>query len=187
MSRNRFVAPIHWSGEPDIELVVTDEQLRRAKSFGAVGYVWMHTMDFLLLTTPDDSYIDDILEHALPLDIYNRFTRDREISVMPFLDIDFESGEVEGHEGRHRAGALYKLDPSAKMRVAIVLKEGSYKLYYRELSKPPWTKTFLTVKDIPPVLHTEDFRKTTTRFAHIPINLNNSKDFWSTTETSEPV
>jgi len=184
--KSRYTAPITWGREP--ELVVTPEQMDRARSNKAVGYIWMHTIDFLLLTTPSDAYIKHVIDEALPLESYNEFSRSGEISVPPFLMIDIDTGEVTGHEGRHRAASLFKLDPTAEMRVSIELYENDehgrrHAIYYRELTSPPWTKTFLSVADIPKVLSTECFGGNIyaywgKRIARVAINLEGAHNYW---------
>lgn len=87
---------------------------------------------------------------------YNRFSREGETVLMPFLYVDLATGRVEGHEGRHRAAAVMNAG-GTRLPVAIILREDRGSVYYREQTVPPWEKTFLSHRDIPRVLHPEQF------------------------------
>lgn len=85
---------------------------RLAKEIGFYGYpggrsrgfiTRLPVADFLELTTSDDGVVEGIKQQAGAFDPA-RF--DSTESFLPYLDIDPETGEVTGHEGRHRAAAL---------------------------------------------------------------------------------
>lgn len=79
----------------------------------AQAYVaWINPLDYLSLTTTD---IQGFLERAKPLDYKALCDERQEIR----LTVDFEAGEVVGHEGRHRMAALYKAGATT---VAVVVK-----------------------------------------------------------------
>lgn len=63
--------------------------------------VWISPKDYLSLTCPD---VPRFIDRAEPLD-YKRLCSERQEM---FLRVDFDTGEVVGHEGRHRMAALYK-------------------------------------------------------------------------------
>ena len=86
-------------------LELTDLQRSNAKNGKMHALVRMHPKKFLELTTQDDEHTAEIKRSALPLHQYNKFSREKEILVAPFLRVDHR-GKVTGHEGRHRAAAL---------------------------------------------------------------------------------
>lgn len=63
---------------------------------------WVSPEDYLLLTCPGG--VQSFLDKAKPLDYKVLCDQQQEI----FLSVDFEKGEVVGHEGRHRMAALHK-------------------------------------------------------------------------------
>lgn len=73
---------------------------------------WINPLDYLSLTTTD---VQGFLDKAKPLDYKILCGERQEIR----LTVDFEAGEVVGHEGRHRMAALYNAGATA---VAIVVK-----------------------------------------------------------------
>lgn len=79
----------------------------------AQAYVtWIQPLDYLSLTTSD---VQGFLDKTKPLDYKELCAERQEIR----LTVDFEAGEVVGHEGRHRMAALHK---SGAAMVAVVVK-----------------------------------------------------------------
>lgn len=175
------------SARAESKLLVTDAQLRLARTNKAVAVIWMKPSDFLKLTTTheDTRWNESITGRPVKeLDVYNRFTESGEIHVMPFLQVDLATGRVEGHEGRHRAAAVMNAG-GARMPVAIILREGRRAVYYREQTVSPWTKTFLTHRDIPRVLQPEQFYQTgnsgwtMNRTEPVVVDFTDARDVWA--------
>lgn len=104
-------------------LHVLPRQRRQMRANGAQVVVWMDPRDFLRLTTgtADMAWIE---QSAKDLDDYNRWSREGEILVPPFLRIRVGyriGGKVVSHEGRHRALALARKG-GRRMAVHLVLK-----------------------------------------------------------------
>jgi hypothetical protein len=149
----------------DVHLVVTSDQVWNMQGNKAIGFLPMHPMYVLALTTSDDEHVKELITERpdrkgtkLGLEDYNRFSEDGNILVPPFLRVDMQTGQVQGHEGRHRAAALYRADPDALMWVAIeVLDPGGYAVYYEEppydpnLPSPFQRRRYLDGRDIPTV------------------------------------
>jgi len=135
-------------------LVVTIRQLETAKRNGAVAVVWMPPWDFLMLTTPQGRDPRWFVEKAQPLSLYNAWTEDGEIRIMPSLWVDLHTARVKTHEGRHRAGSL--IDPISPrfvvMPVAVYLQEGGTVVYYDELGPPTYDKKFYGLTELPHTL-----------------------------------
>ncbi len=87
-------------------LKLSPEMYRQARGNKHHVVVSMRPEDFLKLTTRDDDYVDRIKNQCKKLDEYNQWTERGESILMPFLYVDSESGQITGHEGRHRAAAL---------------------------------------------------------------------------------
>lgn len=61
---------------------------------------WINPIEFLKLTTSD---VEKFLNECYPLDEKKWIKTE-----MPFLHVDYSSGRVIAHEGRHRAGGFIK-------------------------------------------------------------------------------
>jgi len=59
---------------------------------------------FLDMTTESLQHMQEILGEAAALDIYKSL---KHLTVHPSLTVDKETGQIEGHEGRHRAAAVH--------------------------------------------------------------------------------
>lgn len=119
-------------------LLLTPFQEQVAKGNKAVGFLRLSPEHFLFLTTRHPQDAAAIRAEARPLEQYNAWSQDGNILNSPFLRIDRSTGQVCGHEGRHRAAALEKTEPGEALDVAIVLKDrgcGTTR-YYEERSKP---------------------------------------------------
>jgi hypothetical protein len=140
-------------------LLVTKEMMRQSRGNKVCAIFMMSAMDFLTLTTRGQGDIDHIMADAAPLATYNKAAREGNIILMPWLDVERDSGKVRGHEGRHRAAALIKAaGRAAKMNVGIILHGKSGIVYYeeKEIEGQPYfmrKKRFLGVEDVPRVLH----------------------------------
>ena len=91
----------------------------------------------------------------LTVEQYNDYAKSGSIVVMPFLDIDLDKRKVVGHEGRHKAAALLDAEgPSARLKVAIYLKDRGHLVYYKEPNiddkdhPQRFKKEYLSVNDI---------------------------------------
>jgi hypothetical protein len=104
-------------------LRTTDRQIDQANAAKTQIIVVMPPGDFLSLAAPLKNR-DDFRRDAQPLRDYNKWAKDGESTVMPFLRIDLAadgSGQVKAHEGRHRAAAILNAG-GEWMRVGIQLR-----------------------------------------------------------------
>lgn len=147
-------------------LVVTREHVRQARGSKAVGFVPMWPVDFLKLTTDGEGALRGFLDGAgvEPLETYNRSATDPrgDNVVPPYLKVEMDTGKVVGHEGRHRAAALFRADPTARMWVAIILSKDYSPRYYEE--RRIGQKRYYGAEDIPAVFYGE-YRPTS-----VPVN-----------------
>jgi hypothetical protein len=102
--------------------------------------------------------LKSLAAEILPLSEYNKFAIEGSNILPPFIKVDMETGKVHGHEGRHRAAALYRADPEALMWVAVILTVDGYAKYYDE-NRETYKKTYLDTDDIP-LLLTGEFMNT---------------------------
>lgn len=63
---------------------------------------------FLDMTTFGLAHIQEILDASQPLDVYQSPKAQQNMVVHPSLSINKVTGQIEGHEGRHRAAAVHK-------------------------------------------------------------------------------
>lgn len=89
----------------------TDTQLRGAIDQKAIGTYDIDILDFLKLTTDDRT-----LEYLTTCKDFSGLNEDH--IVLPFLQFDAKTGEVTGHEGRHRA-ARDKFKGKSKITIAL--------------------------------------------------------------------
>lgn len=134
----------------DKGLIVTPEHLRQMRSNKALGFVPIKCEDFLKLTTSENLEAREIIEEAQPLAAYNRYAEEGTNILPPFLKVSMQTGEIDSHEGRHRAAALCKEAPGTEMWVALIVtgKDGKAVYYVEEGPWPP-KKTYLGVESIP--------------------------------------
>jgi len=143
------------------DLPISNVQKRNAIGNKCIGYITMHPMDFLELTTTNKEGVERIMNDSQPLEVYLKSIRNRSNLVMPFLGIEVakgklgkaKRGEVVGHEGRHRAAALLK---SGKTRLPVAVRvreEGREWKYYAERYVPNEgrEKVFMNASIIPEV------------------------------------
>ena len=139
-------------------LLVTPRMLKIAKEEKACGTYKMRVYDFLQLTTTQNvfDFEKEEREQTLALDQYNDYVRSGDINLMPFLDVDMDTGHVQGHEGRHRALSVAAADSwEARMDVAIYLRRKGYKIYYTNPyvdgpDRDKWLiKKFVNKDDVP--------------------------------------
>jgi hypothetical protein len=144
------------------KLLVTQRMLEVAKDSKSIGVYTIEPDEFLKLTINTSllDWLKNEEQNTLSLQEYNDLAQRGKIQVMPFLDVDMNSGKVLQHEGRHRAAALIKENAQA-MDVAIVLRESGHKIYYRQpniddMDHPrQYEKVFLNVNYVPPVFRGE--------------------------------
>jgi len=87
-------------------LSITSEMYRQARGNKMHMIVKMRPIDFLTLTTTNNTNLNNIHQDCKKLEEYNRWAEEGESILMPFLYVDGGTGAITGHEGRHRAGAL---------------------------------------------------------------------------------
>ncbi len=98
---------------------------------------WLADIDpmlFLDMTTFDAKHIQEILDTAQPLNVYKSDKAQDNMIVHPSLTIDKETGQIEGHEGRHRAAAVY-LAGGKYYRIGLKLRSESRN---HGISAMPW-------------------------------------------------
>lgn len=88
------------------ELKITPQHLEQAKGNAMHCIVGMDPAKFLELTTDDNLTLHQIKNQCKTIDDYNKWAEEGSNILMPFLWIDATTGNVEGHEGRHRSAAL---------------------------------------------------------------------------------
>jgi len=113
-------APAHAGRGSRVLLGPTDDQVLQAIDSHAGAFVDMAPIDFLRLTTLDEDHIRKVQSEAHDLAKYEKHMESGKCEVHPFLRIDVKSGQVVGHDGRHRAAAILSADPDAQMRVALI-------------------------------------------------------------------
>ena len=96
-----------------------DREIREASSPTVLDYAksyitWVEPIDFIYATTHSEQVRDVLREEAGELDI----ERLRKETQPIHLTVNFETGEIVGHEGRHRMLALQKAGVD---RVAVVI------------------------------------------------------------------
>jgi len=137
------------------ELAVTEDHLVHARANKAVGIVPMWPIEFLTLTTSDPQSLRQFVEGGPPeLEDFNYYAVHGDNIIMPMLRVDMKTGEVQGHEGRHRAAALRRANPHARMWVAIILRRNG-SVYYEHGPPPHYKKRWLGVKDVPRAFYGE--------------------------------
>lgn len=167
-----------------VELKITPTMISQAKGNKMAGMLRMYALDFLRLTvaTPNVfDFIRDEVDHTKTVAQYNEFAATGKSIHMPWLDVDMHTGKVVGHEGRHRAMAVYKETSGHNFPVGICLRDRGYPAYYKEVKVDPteedpypfYKKIFVTKEDIPPVFIGQ--------FVHREIKVDSSKmvEFWS--------
>ena len=102
----------------DEKLLLTSNHKKNAEDGKAVGFIDIDPMDFLKLTTNNKSEIDQIISESESVSFYNEQAKSGNNIIAPFLQFDSITGDVNGHEGRHRAGALVK-EGVKKMKIAL--------------------------------------------------------------------
>lgn len=113
-------APVQVGRGSRVLLGPTDDQVLQAIDSHAGAFVDMAPIDFLRLTTLDEDHIRKVQSEAHDLAKYEKHMESGKCEVHPFLRIDVKSGQVVGHDGRHRAAAILSADPDAQMRVALI-------------------------------------------------------------------
>jgi len=96
-----------------------------AADYGAF-LITMHPHDFLLLTTHDDNEYKQICDAPFPIPTadfealgYEWGSTDK--FQLPYLNVIYPSGQIIGHEGRHRAAMIMK-QGGDKFPVAIFMR-----------------------------------------------------------------
>lgn len=152
-------------------LNVTEEQIRSVVNNKEVGLLLVRARDFLTLTLED---FDHDVAEARATGMYNG----RAVAtieqynaglpeygpprIMPLLSVRLSDkmGKVTGHEGRHRALALYMQDPEALMWVAFALRDarGEARIpagYASRYYGPGYIKDPVTLSDVPEKLRAQ--------------------------------
>lgn len=165
------------------ELKITQTMLDQARGNKLTGFLIMNPLDFLRLTVNTPNVFDFIRQEkddTKTVEEYNSFAAKGKSIHMPWLDVDMYTGKVVGHEGRHRAMAVYAAG-GHKFPVGICLRERGYPIYYKEIQHPPddshkhdwWEKVYMTKEKVPPVFIGQ--------FVHREIRVDSTKmvEFWS--------
>lgn len=85
-------------------LPIAREALRTARGSYASLIAVMNPRDFIRLTTGDDNEFDIINSHEFP----GMSNYDPKQYGLPWLNVLYPSGQVTGHEGRHRAAMVLR-------------------------------------------------------------------------------
>lgn len=161
------------TGDPITAAALSGDQELLAKLANVKIYdSWLRKQWNELLHDPNrtEKFFYGIADEVRPLAFYNELSEKGRIIIPPYLSVDIATGKVQGHEGRHRAGALLRADPTATMWIAIILKEDGIDRYYR--SAKDWTKTYLTTANIPKKF-TGEFMST-----EVPVDKEPHIDLW---------
>lgn len=95
--------------------VYRDSAAKGSADYAKQYIAWVNPADFVYATTPDYDAVERIREEAGELDLERLQNYDMPI----WLSVNMETGEIVGHEGRHRMSALEK---AGVRKVAIVIK-----------------------------------------------------------------
>lgn len=95
----------------ETNLPLSGKQIPRVRGSYGAFVITMSPRDFLALTTVDQNELDQIVNRPFPYDkeeYVNRLGRDDGFGKydIPFLKVEFPSGKIIGHEGRHRANMV---------------------------------------------------------------------------------
>lgn len=112
------MSPEGWQPPKPSKLVVTSAMKKTSKQNVNQVIVIMDPKVFIGSTSTD---VNGIMGNAQPLEKYNEYAENGDISVMPYLSIDLDSRIINGHEGRHRAAALSQAG-GKEMFVALRLR-----------------------------------------------------------------
>lgn len=137
-------------------LHITKTHLRQIGDGKAAMIVAMRPEDFLHATTRDAAHMQQIIDEAQPMANYNRYAREGDNIIPPLLRIRITKsaiagiyegapewrGEVEAHEGRHRAASVLKEEPGTLMPVAILIRTDERE--WKETVTPgdPWSAIY---------------------------------------------
>ncbi len=107
-------------------LPLTKDAIRNARGNYAAFIVVMDPVDFILLTSSADE-IDKIYSDKFAASVADyksgaHPTYNMNNYFMPFLEVDFETGKVRAHEGRHRAAMVAK-EGGKRFPCAITFRE----------------------------------------------------------------
>lgn len=116
----RAAKPAPKASQGRVLLGPTDDQVLQAIDSHTGAFVDMMPVDFLRLTTVDEDHVRKVQSEAHSIDKYEKHMAEGKCEIHPFLRIDTKSGQVVGHDGRHRAAAILSADPDAHMRVALI-------------------------------------------------------------------
>ena len=99
----------------------------------------MQPSDFLRLTTENDEHLEQI--HTDEFSDLETFANDgherykKSNYSMPFLNIEFETGKVKGHEGRHRAAMVEKAGGRSFPCMIMFKETEKWRLTYDKASR----------------------------------------------------
>ncbi len=124
-------------------LIVTSKMIQSARGNKCCGILPIHPKDFLYLTTSSEAALKEIQQSTKTLEQYNEWAK--------------EIGQVQEHEGRHRAQAVLNAG-GTKMLVAIQAAFGGYAKYRFEegdRGTPSFHVRYLKSVDIPNTFYGE--------------------------------
>ena len=129
----------------DMKLKMLPDQVRNARGLYAAFIISIQPRDFIELTTHDTKEFQHIYSRKFPLSPEEYKEHMAGLSIendegsyqMPFLNVDFPSGKITGHEGRHRAAMLDK-NGGKSMPVFIIPKEDTIWRATQEFNDDDW-------------------------------------------------
>jgi len=114
-----------WGFPVNEDLEYTSKQIDWAKNgVEGIGFYDIDPMEFLLLTVENERELEGIINRAGEVEDYNSPEYQKDYAVHPFLSIDSD-GNIDGHEGRHRAAALLN-DGEEVYRIVLVARESGW-------------------------------------------------------------
>ncbi len=102
---------MRWNEISEARLPLRRGEIPKARGSYGAFIITMHPADFLKLTTIDSSNIKTIMNRPFPdtpEQYYDSTLKDYGKFEMPFLKVEFPSGKIFGHEGRHRSAMILK-------------------------------------------------------------------------------
>lgn len=113
--------------DSDIQQVIDESVSEWDEDYARLYISKISPEDFLKLTA-NDSMMVMLEENRFDLDL-SQVENKKYVADMMYLDIDLETGEVRGHEGRHR---MYSLKNAGYKEAEIVVFPYNYSKYNAE-------------------------------------------------------
>ncbi len=140
-----------WINIIEENLKLSKNQLPTLRGRYSAFIITMHPSDFLKLTASphDRDHIEQQIDNGeFPrADFGDEGYGENGKFDLPFLTVEYPSGKVLGHEGRHRAMMVLK-QGATKFPVSIMLRSSSkYELRYKDDNGKNFSETFTTYED----------------------------------------